>query len=150
VDEYQIIDTFPDFPTLQTSAATAGCALCGLLRKAILGAWGTKAQPMLESGVTPMAEEDDSYDPLFAAAWDGAVRIHRAQFLFKLFGGSFQHEQKFAWNEVAGSLEQGDGLVGQMSVEFGPATEPLDGEGEPLAGEMGTVLHFKVYDSVGA
>jgi hypothetical protein len=149
VDELQISDTFPDFPALQTSALIAGCGFCDLLRKAILSAWGTKAHPMLESGVTPLMEEDDSYEPLFAAAWDGAVKIHRAQFRFKPFGGSFQHEQKFVWNEVAGSPEQRDGIVVGMSVEFGPATEPLSEEGDALVGEMGTVLYLKVFDSVG-
>jgi len=149
IDDYQVLDTFPDFPVLQTSAVVAGCDFCRLLRDAIRRAWGDGARPMLESGATPLAEDDDAYEPLLAAAWDGAVKIRRVDLRFRPFGGSFQHQQRFAWDEVAGALEQGDGVVVGMSLEFGPATDPLGDDGEVLAAEIGRVLHFKVYDSIG-
>ncbi|KAK4095820.1 HET-domain-containing protein [Parathielavia hyrcaniae] len=103
---------------------------------------------MLDSGVTPLTEEDDSYEPVFAAPWDGRVKVHNARFRFAPFGGSFQGQQRFAWDEVAGSLEQGDGIVVALTVEFGPASVPLGEEGEKLVGELGTELRFKVFDSV--
>lgn len=149
VREYQVVDAFPDFQALQTSAAVAGCSLCRLLRKLIMGGWGTDSQPMLESGVTALTEEDDAYEPLFSAAWGGMVKVHGAQFRFSPFGGSFQHQQKFSWNEVAGTLEQEDGIVVGLSLELGPATVPLSEDGDAISGEIGMALHFTVYDSVG-
>jgi hypothetical protein len=148
IPDFHLTDTFPHFPTLQTSAK-AGCTFCALLRNSILTTWGSKSNPMLESGVTPLSEGDDSYDELFATAWDGAVRIHRAQFKFAPFGGSFQGQQKFAWDEVAGSLEQGDGVVVGLEVEFGPEGVPCNEEGEEIVGEVGGVVRFRVWDSVG-
>ena len=40
-------------------------------------------------------------------------------------------------------------MVVGLSLEFGPAADPVSEEGEVLAAEIGRVLHFKVYDSVG-
>ncbi|KAK4041532.1 heterokaryon incompatibility protein-domain-containing protein [Parachaetomium inaequale] len=149
VDAYQTVDTFPDFPGLQASSAAtpAGCSFCGLLRRAILGAWGTDAQPML--GLAELEGEGFYEEQVSAVAWDGAVRIHRVRFFFREFGAGsmgFQHEHK--WNEVAGALEQGGGVVVGMALEFGPAAVPVSEEGEELVREVGTVLHFKVYDSL--
>ncbi|KAK4118140.1 HET-domain-containing protein [Parathielavia appendiculata] len=144
IEEFHITDTFPDFPILQ-----AGCDLCRFLRTAIRSAWGnTGTHPMLESGVAPVVEDDDSHETLFTAPWDGRVKVHSARFRFAPFGGSFQGQQKFAWDEVAGSLEQGDGVVVGLTVEFGPASVPLGEEGEELVGELGTELRFKLFDSI--
>jgi hypothetical protein len=104
---------------------------------------------MLESGVTPLVEDDDSYEALFASAWDGTVKIHRARLCFKPFGGAFQGQQRFAWDEVAGALEQADGVVVGLEVEVGPAAVPVNEEGEEIVGEVGAVVRFKVFDSVG-
>jgi hypothetical protein len=99
-------------------------------------------------------EGEEFYDEtVFAAAWDGAVRIHRVRFSFRGFdvgsGSSVQQEHHQQWNEVAGALEQGGVVAVGMALEFGPAVVPVSEEGEELVGEVGAVLRFNVYDSVG-
>ncbi|KAK4133944.1 HET-domain-containing protein [Trichocladium antarcticum] len=129
LEPFQITDAFPAFPALQASASASaagktGCAFCGLLRRAILAAWGSAAQPMRECGATVLREDEDGYAPLLAAAWDGRVRIHRAR------------------------LGCVGGVVERLAVQFGPATGPVDGEGGALVGEVATGLCFRVFGSV--
>ena len=148
IDAYHQLDIFPDFLTLRVS----GCDFCRLLRKAIRRAWGDAARPMMESGVTALVEGDDAYEQVFGVAWDGAVKVHRVGLKFRSFAAGsspFEHEVGLAWGEAAGVSEQGGGVIVGLSLEFGPAADPVSEEGEVLAAEVGRVLHFKVYDSVG-
>lgn len=101
----------------------------------------------------PLVEGEDVYEPLFGVAWDGVVRLHRVGLRVGALAGSSPFERGLglaSWGEVAGALEQGGAVVVVgMSLEFGPAADPLSEEGEVLAAEVGRVLHFKVYDSIG-
>lgn len=157
IEAFHRLDSFPDFPALRASASSSssGCDCCRLLRKTVRRAWG---RGLCESGVTPLAEDDDddAYEGLLEAAWDGQVRIHRAGVRVRAVGGAAAER---GGEQRLGAVAQGDGdgdgdgdgvvMVG-LTVEFGPAAgEVVSEEGEVLAGEIGRVLRFKMWDSVG-
>ena len=75
--EYARLDSFPDFPTLKTSAEQ-GCACCALLRFAIRKNWSLRR--FTEYGTGDFDDGTPLYAQFLATEWDGQVRIDDLRF----------------------------------------------------------------------
>jgi hypothetical protein len=130
--DYERVDQYPEFPGLKASAK-AGCELCKLFRRTIRSVWA--ARPMEEWGVGPLQEKEGLWDEMFAAPWDGKVKI-----------------QKVSFNLTADSTVNNEGKaksIVSMGLEFGPATRFVSGDNTNGHGDIGRVINFKVFDSEG-
>lgn len=131
--DYELFDTFPEFPVLKASAR-AGCALCRLLRKTIRSTWGVTMRPMEEDGVGVLSAKDGFWDKLFEKAWDRKVRIFNVRFSILI------HQRE---NNTEGSIRR-------LLIQFGPVNLPPPEEydrtrNRPIFQE----LVFKAFDSKG-
>jgi len=142
---YERTDVYPKFPGLKRTAKE-GCTLCYLFRHAIRTGWGRRA--MEEWGYGPLSADDETWSrpELFSRSWDGEVIIRRVNFILtalhvpRMERGTLLEPQ---------SSHTRNNMVVNLSFEFGPANAALDEEGEPLHGEIGQILSFKVFDSSG-
>ena len=139
---YDRIDTYPHFPLLKAGSAS-GCGLCRILRTALRKAWA--ARPMEEwGGRGALHEKDEYWDGLWDVEWDGKVRIWRMVWTLEPFvTGNL--------SDVEGAKvgPRGGGMLTSLAVEFGPASSAVDEDGVELHGDIGLVLAFKTYDSIG-
>lgn len=115
--EYELFDTFPDFPTLKASAR-AGCALCRLLRKTIRSLWAVAMRPMEQEGLGVLSTKDGVWDALFDMPWDRKVRIFHAHF--------YLSSRRLRQDE-----ENPSEFIQKLIIRFGPAKLPTDADGWP-------------------
>jgi len=136
--------TFPSFPELKEGQSRQ-CPLCRFLRKAIRSQWGVGRQ-MEEWGVGVLRERDrdGTWDDesFFAVAWDGRVSVRKVRFEFVPFDTTTVAEGRGRDGEGDGDAQMG-GMVTSLLMEVGPATTPEE------YGDIGKVLAFKVFDSIG-
>jgi hypothetical protein len=136
---HERVDLYPEFPGLKASSK-AGCGLCGLMRKNIRINWGVR--PMEEWGMGPIREKDRHWGELLASPWDRKVRIHDLQFTLR--------ESTEAASTAINSGKNGkDGIVMNLSFQFGPATQYVSADETVPYGEIGQLVSFKVFDSQG-
>lgn len=127
---YELVDEYPDFPTLNASAKS-GCRLCRIIRKALRQNWA--AGPMYERGIGQLSDDDGLLDE----PWDGKVRIFNLIFhLAPLEDASLPHAKQMG------------GVITMMSLEFGPATVARSEDGCALHEDISQIINFKAYDSV--
>jgi hypothetical protein len=139
---YDRIDTYPHFPLLK-AGSTNGCGLCQILRTALRKAWA--ARPMEEwGGRGALYEKDGYWDGLWDVEWDGRVRIWRMKWALEPFVTD-------SLSDVEGAKvgPRRGGMVTSLGVEFGPASRAVDEDGVELHSDIGQVLAFKTYDSIG-
>jgi hypothetical protein len=118
---YDREDVFPDFPSLQVTAAQ-GCQLCPLIRTAIQTAWAVR--PMEELRLGTIRTQDKYWDRLLATEWDARVTINCRLVRHAILGVD-KHEWPFS------------GLLG---ITYGPFS--LSKEGELV--QVGQSRHYKV------
>jgi hypothetical protein len=142
---YERTDVYPHFSGLKRTAKE-GCTLCHLFRHAIRAGWGYRA--MEEWGYGPLRVDDDTWSQpgLFSKIWDGEVIIRRVNFDLAPIHVPGMEQASSAELQPPDTRKN---MVMGLSLEFGPANAALDEEGEPLHGEIGQVLSFKVFDSSG-
>ena len=106
-------------------------------------AWA--ARPVEEwYGRGALNEKDEYWDGLWDVEWDGRVRIWQMKWALKPFVMGNLREV-----EGAKAGLRGGGMVTSLVVEFGPASRAVDGDGVELHSDIGQVLAFKTYDSIG-
>ncbi|KAI0178818.1 HET-domain-containing protein [Hypoxylon sp. FL1284] len=133
--DYELLDTFPEFPVLKASAK-AGCMLCRLLRKTIRSSWAVSLRPMEEHGLGVLSAKDGLWDDLFGKPWDRQVRIFHGHFRLSSRGlHQDDHSEQFIQN---------------LSIRFGPANLPAEEDDWPYKRQIYQVLMFNVFDSVDA
>ena len=137
--DYELVDTFPDFPGLRVSAKL-GCELCRFLRKTIRTTWAVR--PMEEWGVGALSEKEGLWNELFETPWDGIVKIQNARFTFTPFPGSNAGDNSL-------NSPQLDGVLTRLTLDFGPASTPKGKDDEELHGDISQMLSFKAYSSIG-
>jgi hypothetical protein len=135
---YMRVDEYPGFPGLKSSAKS-GCALCEIIRKTLRQSWAVR--PMEEWGNRPLSENDSFWDYLMDYPWDRKVRISRLSFRFSPLVNS-KPEKGLPSSQLGG-------MITGMSLEFGPATQGIDENGNVLHEHISQVLGFKCYDSIG-
>ncbi|KAI1407943.1 HET-domain-containing protein [Hypoxylon sp. FL1857] len=131
--EYELFDTFPDFPVLKASARS-GCALCRLLRKGILSSWAIALRPMEQEGLGVLSTKDGVWDEFFDMPWDRKVRIFHAHFY--LSTRNLREDERHPSEFVQKSI-----------IRFGPANLPKEEDGWPYKRQIHQELEFKVFDS---
>ncbi|KAI2619925.1 HET-domain-containing protein [Hypoxylon sp. NC1633] len=134
--EYELSDTFPDFPVLKASAR-AGCALCRLLRKTIRSSWAVAMRSMEQEGLGVLSTKDGVWDDLFDKPWDRKVRIFHAQF----------HISKRSLQQDDSRLSE---YIQKLNIRFGPTNLPTEADGWPYKRPIYQELEFKVIDSADA
>ncbi|KAI8634126.1 HET-domain-containing protein [Xylariaceae sp. FL1651] len=139
--EYELFDTFPDFPVLGASNR-AGCTLCGLIRKIIRSSWAVALRPMEEEGIGTITDKDGIWDELLDMEWDCKVRLYHAHFYLQKRGAS----QDSSPSPDRGSLGLSE-FVQLLGLRFGPATLPLEADGRELRRPIYQEVQFKVFDS---
>ncbi|KAI1140112.1 HET-domain-containing protein [Hypoxylon sp. FL0543] len=131
--DYELFDTFPDFPVLKASAR-AGCALCRLFRKTIRSSWAVALRPMEQAGLGTLSTEDGVWDALFDMDWDRKVRIFHAHFYLSTRTISRGHGEPVEF-------------IQKLIIKFGPANLPTEETGWLYRRQIYQEVEFKVFDS---
>jgi hypothetical protein len=80
---YQLLDEYPTFPALRLSADN-GCALCGLIHKALSSLCSADTRPQdngslgNENQTHPFWKDEESGDGILALEWDRSIGISAA------------------------------------------------------------------------